>query len=321
LNAFDKISFYAQKKNPFIFIIDFDSLSPVVIPADSVNSSEILYNFNGITNCSLNRPRYTGKFILEKKPVTVEHYTTAFNYIQDNQKEGNSYLANLTFPTEIKTTLSLKDIFYQSNARYRLWYRDKFVVFSPEIFVKIKNNIISSFPMKGTIDASLYDAENLILNDEKEAAEHLTIVDLIRNDLSRVSKNVTVEKYRYIETISTAEKNLLQVSSVISGHLENNYRENLGQILQELLPAGSVTGAPKHKTVEIIKSAENYNRGYYCGICGYYDGNSLDSGVMIRFIEKENNRLFFKSGGGITVYSGLISEYQEMIDKVSIPLS
>jgi len=320
LTSFDRISSYAKHKIPFIFIIDYDSLKPVVIPIADVNPDEILYNFNGLKNYTPVESHHSGDFILNKKPVSIERYEEAFNYIQKNQTDGNSYLTNLTFPTRIEMNYTLKEIFHISSARYKLWYRDEFVVFSPEIFITINDRKISSYPMKGTIDASINDAENVILNDEKEAAEHLTIVDLIRNDLSRVAKNVSVEKYRYIDKIQTAGKSLLQVSSEITGTLDSDYPENLGEILKQLLPAGSITGAPKHKTVAIIKSAEKYDRGYYCGICGFFDGTDLDSGVMIRYIEKEKEGFIFKSGGGITVYSELMSEYQEMIDKVNIPM-
>lgn len=321
MNPFETISHYAGERIPFIFIIDFDSVKPVVLPVSQVDPDIILFNFNGITNCeSPAGPALNEKIQFKKTPVSRERYIAAFDYIQQNQRDGNSYLANLTFPTEIEMSPNLKDIFFRSSARYRLWFRDEFVLFSPEIFVTIKDNIISSYPMKGTIDASIPGAEEIILNDQKESAEHLTIVDLIRNDLSRVAKNVAVEKYRYIEKIKTSGKDLLQVSSIVTGKLEDDYRFKLGEILQKLLPAGSVTGAPKRKTVEIIKKAENYDRGYYCGICGIFDGSSLDSGVMIRYMEKINGKYFFKSGGGITVYSDPVSEYREMVDKVNLPV-
>jgi para-aminobenzoate synthetase component 1 len=174
--------------------------------------------------------------------------------------------------------------------------------------------------MKGTIDAALPQAENQILSDEKEKAEHATIVDLIRNDLSIVATHVSVEQYRYIDRIRTTDKELLQVSSKITGHLEGNYHERIGDILFQLLPAGSISGAPKKKTIEIIKEAEQYDRGYYTGVFGYFDGSRLESGVMIRFIEKIDGNYFYKSGGGITAYSNLESEYQEMVDKVYVPL-
>jgi para-aminobenzoate synthetase component I len=89
----------------------------------------------------------------------------------------------------------------------------------------------------------------------------------------------------------------------------------------KLLPAGSVSGAPKPKTLEIIRNVEGGNRGYYTGVFGVFDGNTLDSGVMIRFIEQENGKLYYRSGGGITTQSVVSSEYQEVIDKVYVPLT
>ena len=88
-----------------------------------------------------------------------------------------------------------------------------------------------------------------------------------------------------------------------------------------LLPAGSITGAPKKKTMEIIAEAETYERGFYTGVMGYFDGNSLDSAVMIRFLEQQaDGSLIFKSGGGITSQSDLTSEYNEMKQKVYVPI-
>jgi len=163
-------------------------------------------------------------------------------------------------------------------------------------------------------------AKDEILKNSKELAEHVTIVDLIRNDLSMVAKNVKVDKFRYVDEITTHEKKLLQVSSEISGEMPMNYTEKIGDILFSLLPAGSISGAPKKKTLEIINRVERYDRSFYTGIFGYFDGKDLDSGVMIRFIENANDGFIFKSGGGITVNSDLKTEYQELIDKVYVPI-
>ncbi len=86
-----------------------------------------------------------------------------------------------------------------------------------------------------------------------------------------------------------------------------------------MLPAGSVCGAPKTSTVKIIKQAEVIPRGYYTGIFGYFDGHSLDSAVMIRFIEERNGRKYFRSGGGITVLSEPQAEYNEVMEKIYLP--
>jgi para-aminobenzoate synthetase component 1 len=258
--------------------------------------------------------------LFEKFPLSYHEYKKSFDIVMENIYEGNSYLCNLTAKTPIETNLSLDDIFLLSTAKYKIKYKNEFICFSPETFIKIIDGNIYSYPMKGTIDADLTNAKEIILNDEKEKAEHITIVDLIRNDLSIVSKNVEVTKFRYIDKIKTNNKNLLQVSSEIKGELPEDYKNKIGEIIFSLLPAGSITGAPKKKTVEIIKEAETYQRNFYTGIAGIFDGVNLDSCVMIRFIESEEGKLYFKSGGGITYQSDPEAEYKELIDKVYLPI-
>lgn len=175
--------------------------------------------------------------------------------------------------------------------------------------------------MKGTIDASFPNAKKVILADPKEAAEHATIVDLIRNDISIVADQVWVERYRYIEPVKTNQKTLLQVSSEIAGILPDHFDGEFGDLLLKLLPAGSISGAPKPSTLQIIKDAEGYDRGYYTGVMGYFDGKNFESAVMIRYIENQDGKLVFKSGGGITAKSDAQSEYQELIDKVYLPFA
>ena len=161
---------------------------------------------------------------------------------------------------------------------------------------------------------------NTILNDEKELAEHNTIIDLIRNDLSIVSNNVKVEKYRYIDSIKVKGRDLLQVSSKITGSLDSQWQAKVGDIICSMLPAGSVTGAPKEETCKIISVAEGYERGWYTGVFGVFDGKRLDSGVMIRYIEQNETGFLYKSGGGITYLSDAVKEYNEMISKIYVPI-
>lgn len=175
--------------------------------------------------------------------------------------------------------------------------------------------------MKGTINADIPHAREILLNDEKEKAEHATVVDLLRNDLSTVSTNVEVKRYRYFDLLETNQGRLFQVSSEITGLLPPNYREHLGEIIFSILPAGSVTGAPKEKTLSIIKEAEVVQRGFYTGIFGVWDTKTLHSAVMIRFIRNDGKNLWFHSGGGITHQSDCRKEYNEMIEKVYVPLS
>ncbi|KAA6440964.1 aminodeoxychorismate synthase component I [Dyadobacter flavalbus] len=313
---------WGKRGIPFLFIADYLSEKPLAWPLKDVNPAEIQFDFNGFSNQAFTEKKeLPGDFYFRKFPVPFEEYKSRFDFVVKNLKAGNSFLVNFSLPTLIETGLSLFDIYQNSTALYKLWFRNEFACFSPEIFVRIKGNRIASFPMKGTIDASVPNAEDVILSDYKEAAEHATIVDLIRNDLSMVAQKIWVEKYRYIDRIYTNDKTLLQVSSEIAGILPDDFNGKYGDLLLKLLPAGSITGAPKPSTMRIIKNAEGYERGYYTGVMGYFDGENFESAVMIRFIENQNEQLIFKSGGGITARSNARSEYQELIDKVYLPFS
>jgi len=308
-----------KNRTPFLFIIDYEGLKPLIVPLDEADPGSILYDIDGTGNHS--GGGQDGKPVqFRKHPMSFADYKRAFDCVAGHQRDGDSYLLNLTFPTPVEINLGLKEIFLRSSARFKVWYRDEFVVFSPEPFIKITGNTISAYPMKGTINASVPDAARIILEDAKEFAEHLTIVDLIRNDLGMVARDIRVESFRYVETIPTQGGELLQVSSRITGRLDGDYRSRIGSILSALLPAGSICGAPKKKTLEIIREAEKYTRGYYTGVFGRFDGENLESAVMIRYMEKDGNGIVFKSGGGITVYSDAESEYRELIDKVYVPL-
>ena len=315
----DKITQYAQEGRPFLFVINFLGTGALILTPEEARENNIFFNINGITNYPLNNESLR-HFSFSAKPVSLAVYQYAFETVIAALNHGDTYLLNLTFPTKLETDLSPEEIFLHSQARYNLVAGGEFVVFSPETFIRIHHNRIFSFPMKGTISATIPDAAETILADRKELYEHNTIVDLIRNDLAMVSTNVKVDRFRYVERIKSLKGDLLQVSSEISGELPDDYLCRLGTILFTLLPAGSVTGAPKESTVKIILEAETYERGFYTGIFGYFDGRSLDSAVMIRFIEFTADGPVYKSGGGITALSDLKSEYEEMIQKVYVPV-
>jgi len=313
-SIFNEMNELGAKKVPFFFMIDFLKENGEVIPLSEL-PEDIKFEINSVQKHTI-----PFSFDFDKFPISFEKYESKYSIVHKNILVGNSYLTNLTYPTKIETSLSLDDIYTYSSAKYKLKYKDDFVCFSPERFVKIENSQIFSNPMKGTIDASIDNAKQLILNDPKEAEEHATIVDLIRNDLSLVAENVVVNKYRYVDEVQTNDKKLLQISSEIKGDLASNFHEKIGTIFDNLLPAGSICGAPKSKTIEIIKEAEQYSRNFYTGIFGVFDGENLDSAVMIRFIEQDNNQLLFKSGGGITAKSDAKAEYKELIQKVYVPI-
>lgn len=308
-----------KEKIPFLFIIDFDGQNAFIKKLSDLNDDQVLYQFNSLSN--QNSSEVTTPEISRFFPISFEEYQEQFSKIQKEIAFGNTYLLNLTTESLVEMNTDLKSVFYASKASYKIYLKNNFVCFSPESFVKIKGKTISSFPMKGTIDATLPNAEDLILNDEKETAEHYTIVDLIRNDLNLVSKNVRVERFRFTQKIDTAKGKILQVSSEICGDVPENWNEHLGDIFSKLLPAGSITGAPKEKTVEIIRNVESHQRGFYTGVAGIFDGENVDSAVLIRFIEKKGDRYFYKSGGGITASSVAEKEYQEILQKIYIPVS
>lgn len=310
---FKYLNSLGAKNEPFLFITDFKAESlKVYLLKDIINEDiefKIEVNYNYI--------KHNARFLKEHNKFQI--YKQKFDLVQEHIKNGDTYLLNLTQPTKIKSELSLKEIYSLANAHYKLRYKDQFVCFSPESFIKIKDNQIHTYPMKGTIDSSVENAKEKILTDAKEMAEHIMVVDLLRNDLSIVAQKVKVEKFRYIQTISAGDKELIQVSSHISGELSGNWHERIGDILSSLLPAGSISGTPKKKTIDIIQEVEGYNRGYFSGVFGVYDGKSLDSGVMIRFVEKQTNDYIYKSGGGITCDSNSKSEYDELLDKIYLP--
>lgn len=130
---------------------------------------------------------------------------------------------------------------------------------------------------------------------------------------------VRVDKYRYIDVLHTNKGDILQTSSEISGKLSTGYQKHIGNILDAMLPAGSITGAPKDKTMEIIHEAEGYDRGFYTGVMGIYNNGELNSAVMIRFLENDGIGTYFKAGGGITSKSDCRKEYEEVLQKVYLP--
>ncbi|MCW3160796.1 aminodeoxychorismate synthase component I [Chryseobacterium oryctis] len=307
------------QKVPYFFIIDFLSENVEIFKENEFEKSGLLIDFQSFSNAK-KKQDLNKKIEWKSFPENLENFKTGFDKVQKNIRLGNSYLTNYTRKTKIETNLTLEEIFYHSSAKYKVFYKDFFVFFSPETFVKIINGKILTYPMKGTIDASLENAAETLKNDKKEKAEHYTVVDLLRNDLSMVADEVKVDKFQYIDFIKTQQKDLLAMSSEISGYIKPEFDGKIGSIMKKLLPAGSILGAPKPKTLEIILEAEGYERGYYTGVCGWFDGKDLDSCVMIRFIEKEGENLYFKSGGGITHQSKLEDEYQEMKNKIYVPI-
>ncbi|MCT7405434.1 aminodeoxychorismate synthase component I [Aliarcobacter cryaerophilus] len=306
---------FGSLKEPFLFLISYDLKKTYIEKLQNL-SQNIKFEIDSKNKKNIK------DYSLKKYPISFDEYKKKFDLIQDEIKNGNSYLLNLTAQTKIDTNLTLDNIYEASSSLLKLRVKLDdldFVCFSPEKFIDIKDNKIYTYPMKGTIDSNLTDAKNILLNSKKELAEHTMVVDLLRNDLGKVANNIKVEEFRTFSKISTKDRELFQTSSIISGDLQNNWQEKIGDILSNILPAGSITGTPKKSTIEILKNIENYDRGFYSGIFGIFDGINLQSFVLIRFIENINNELFYKSGGGITSDSIVKEEYEELLNKVYLP--
>jgi len=307
------------KRVPFFFLVDFEQAAPRVWSAGEASNDQPRFSFRGYDDpgkppSGMLPPHLTAEHISEAR------FRRAFDVVQSGLRRGDSFLTNLTFPVPVSLNCSLEEVYWQSEARYRVYWPGRFVCFSPETFITIDGSgYIESRPMKGTaLDTER--ARAALRNSPKEIAEHATIVDLIRNDLSQVAKRVRVTDYRYFHKIATSRRGLIQASSNIGGQLPQNWPARIGTTLNALLPAGSVSGAPKPATLEIIRRAEGQPRGYYCGTGGYFDGEKLDTCVLIRLIEQRaDGSHYFRSGGGITARSEWWTEYAELQAKVRIP--
>ena len=313
------MSALSKAQQAFFFLIDFEQKNPIVCTPEEAYNLGFQFEIKGFRNFQLQSVPQT-PLPLSIAPVPKAVYSKAYEKVVGEIYQGNTFLLNLTFPSYIKTDLDLDDVFHWAKAPYKLHHQGRFVVYSPECFVKIKDGHIYSYPMKGTIDASLPDAQKTLADNPKEINEHNTIVDLIRNDLSKVAKEVQVTRFRYMEKIKTQKNEIYHTSSEIRGKLPPDWKTQLPELLLSMLPAGSICGAPKEKTVAIIQEVEQEPRGYYTGIFGYFDGENLDSAVNIRYLEKSDGQLRYRSGGGITFLSDLESEYNELIKKIYVPV-
>jgi para-aminobenzoate synthetase component 1 len=191
---------------------------------------------------------------------------------------------------------------------------------SPERFISVNSGLVQTKPIKGTLKrlSDPYkdnEQKNILRNDEKNISENLMIVDLLRNDLSKCCDLGSVKVTKLFEIESYASVH--HMVSTIEGVLDNTHTSV--DILEASFPGGSITGAPKGRSMEIISELENRERGVYCGSIGYFDENgNMDTNICIRTIMLHDNELNFAAGGGIVHDSNPADEYYESLEKVSI---
>lgn len=202
-------------------------------------------------------------------------------------------------------------LFYFDYGNYRIFGS------SPEAQIRINKNKAYIHPIAGTFKRTGNDEQDRELaeklsKDPKENAEHVMLVDLARNDLSRNADNVIVETYREVQFYS----HVIHLVSQVSGEITPE--TNLIKVLGETFPAGTLSGAPKYKAMELIDRYENQNRGYYGGCIGYLGfDRTLNHAIMIRSFLSKNNKLFYQAGAGIVADSQEENELQEVNNKLA----
>ena len=193
---------------------------------------------------------------------------------------------------------------------------------SPEALVRVEDGFIYSYPLAGTSPRGLTsdqdkEFEENLLSDEKERAEHIMLVDLARNDVGRVAQTGSVEVVDLMRIVKYSH--VMHIESEVRGVLRDDC--SIYDALRSCLPAGTLSGAPKVRAIEIIYEIENARRGPYGGAIGYFSFNgNMDTAIPIRTIVYKNNTAFVQAGGGIVFDSQPESEYQETINKASAPL-
>lgn len=295
--------------------------------AFSITSSELpLLYFEVFENYEQFLPDTSRNFVLNPIPrISFEEYTNAINTIKNEIANGNTYEVNYTYDFGISFTGNDFELFQSLIAKQKTAYNfylknqyDTVLSFSPELFFKLKNKHIITKPMKGTIKRGITQEEDkkfidFLQNDEKNRAENVMIVDLLRNDLGRIAKtgSVKVSKLFEIET----HKTLHQMTSQIEADLRDDI--TLFDIFKAIFPCGSITGAPKISTMHIIKKVEKGRRNIYCGAIGIISPEETVFSVPIRILQKNNQEENFKYhvGGAIVWDSNTQEEWEETITK------
>ena len=253
-----------------------------------------------------------------------EQYFADFNRIQDYIRDGDCYQVNLAQRFSIAVTGDSWSVYQQlrkSNpAPYACFFRLEqgcILSSSPERFISVSNDQVETKPIKGTIRRSVYAYEDKalaeqLLESEKDRAENLMIVDLLRNDIGKNCEfgSIKVPRLFALESFATVH----HLVSTVTGRLARG-RHAL-DLLRGAFPGGSITGAPKLRAMQIIEELEAFRRTVYCGAIGYigFDGN-MDTNIAIRTLVHKDDRIYFWAGGGIVSDSVPESEYRECFIK------
>ncbi|MDD5753809.1 MAG: aminodeoxychorismate synthase component I [Methylococcales bacterium] len=303
-------------------IVDHETEKNYLLTYDETKFDEILHYLSGLQTTNDNMLFSVTSEI--KANFSQDGYAQAFQKIKHYLKEGDCYQVNLTqrFAASCEGDTwqayeALREINAAPFSAYLNFPDVKILSSSPERFLKLTGQIVETKPIKGTrprkSDVLENDAQILDLKTSpKDRAENVMIVDLLRNDISKVCHKVRVPKLFEIESYSTVH----HLVSTVTGELAANHHAL--DLLQHCFPGGSITGAPKIRAMEIIEELEPNRRGVYCGAIGYisFNGN-MDTNIAIRTLVQSHDTIRFWAGGGIVNDSKVEDEYQESFDKAA----
>ena len=301
--------------------------------SDEENAIDLFsYIENKIENFGSNNSKNTFELKTTIQPRwSKKQYFDAFYKIQEYIKAGDCYQINLTQEFKAKFSGSLlnkaKDLWQLTNAPYAGYLKlDDFELLScsPELFIEFnQNKQIKTRPIKGTMPRyenaeKDFISKQTLKNSQKDQAENVMIVDLLRNDLSIYANTGSVKTTKLFEIESFNQVHHM-VSEIVAT-LKDDI--NPMQMLLSALPGGSITGAPKIRAMQIIEELEEASRGAYCGTLGYFNFDGTGRwNILIRSFQQYQNQLSLWAGGGITIASNAEAEYQESLDKVSAMLN
>ncbi|WP_031815505.1 aminodeoxychorismate synthase component I, partial [Vibrio parahaemolyticus] len=258
--------------------------------------------------------------------MTKESYATRFDKVQEYLLSGDCYQINLAQRfnapyqgSEWQAYLKLESANQAPFSAFIRMPESSILSISPERFLELKDRVIETKPIKGTRPRSedpRQDTANAhdLQTAEKDQAENLMIVDLLRNDIGRVASpgSVHVPKLFDIESFPAVH----HLVSTIRANLDEQYSP--ADLLRACFPGGSITGAPKVRAMQIIEELEPHRRSAYCGSIGYISRHGrMDTSITIRTLVAENHKLYAWAGGGVVADSDCASEYQETLDKLS----
>ncbi len=311
--------------NYYKYIIAFDHFNSKLHIIDNLLDKDTKSEINQLKKLihQLNGAQFTFKAKEKSSSITDDEFKQLVSKAKQHCQRGDVFQLVLSRPytrnfqgDEFNVYRALRSI----NPSPYLFYFDfgsfKLMGSSPEAQIIVKGGKSEIHPIAGTVKRTGNDLEDIaaaeqLMNDPKENAEHAMLVDLARNDLSRSCHNVKVETTKHLQHFS----HVIHLVSIVKGDLRNE--SSPIKALANSFPAGTLSGAPKFKAVELISKYENQTRGFYGGAIGYINFNGdLNMAIMIRSLMSRNNVLHYQAGAGIVINSVEENELQEVENKL-----